>query len=139
MATTLLCRALQHRGTPKLVTIALAERAKQFHEKGSPSKSIFTPGLPLTTSLTVRFLVRRPSTSVRLIKARLTPAKLLTTEKYPYFDPHLSTWSQDLRYGFCGDIDVAIIEVTEMNPSGEVILGAGIGMSPTIAKLAKRS
>ncbi len=70
-------------GTPKLVTIALAERAKQFHEKGSPSKSIFTPGLPLTTSLTVRFLVRRPSTSVRLIKARLTPAKLLTTEKYP--------------------------------------------------------
>lgn len=55
-----------------------------------------------------------------------------------YYDPHLSHVTQDMRYGFIGDLDVAIIEVTEMNPSGEVILGAGLGQSPTIAKMAKK-
>lgn len=46
--------------------------------------------------------------------------------------------SQDLRYGFYGDLDVAIIEVTEMSPNGEFILGAGLGMAPTIARMAKK-
>jgi acyl-CoA hydrolase len=64
--------------------------------------------------------------------------KLVNAGKAKYFDSHLSAVSQDLRYGFYGDIDVAIIEVTEISPNGEVILGAGLGMTPTIAALAKK-
>ncbi len=64
--------------------------------------------------------------------------KLANANGMHYFDTHLSHVSQDLRYGFYGDIDVAVIEVTEMSPNGEVILGAGLGMTPTIAKLAKK-
>ena len=45
---------------------------------------------------------------------------------------------RDIRYGFYGDIDVAIIEVTEMSPNGDVILGAGLGMTPTLAQVAKK-
>ena len=55
-----------------------------------------------------------------------------------YYDPHLSHATQDMRYGFVGDLDIAVIEVTEMNPEGEVVLGAGLGMTPTIAKMAKK-
>lgn len=64
--------------------------------------------------------------------------KSLNSAEMNYFDLHLSHLSQDLRYGFYGDIDVAIIEATEMSPNGEVILGAGLGMTPTIAQLAKK-
>ena len=125
-------------GTPKLVTIALAERAKQFHEKGEPFK------INLYTGASTNDFVDGALSRAKAIDKRSpyqgTPdaRKAVNNGEISYFDPHLSTWSQDLRYGFCGDIDVAIIEVTEMNPSGEVILGAGIGMSPTIAKLAKK-
>ena len=54
--------------------------------------------------------------------------KLVNSQKMSYFDAHLSHVSQDLRYGFYGDIDVAVIEATEMSPNGDIILGAGMGM-----------
>lgn len=125
-------------GTPKIVTRALAERAKQFHEKGEPFK------INLYTGASTNDYVDGELTRAKAIAKRTpyqgTPdsRKAVNCGEIDYFDPHLSHLSQDLRYGFYGDIDVAIIEVTEMNPSGEVILGAGIGMTPTIAKMAKK-
>ncbi|MCH5236310.1 MAG: succinate CoA transferase [Muribaculaceae bacterium] len=125
-------------GTPKIVTIALAERAKKFHEKGEPFK------VNLYTGASTNDYVDGALTRAQAINTRApyqgTPdtRKSVNNGEMNYYDPHLSHMSQDLRYGFLGDIDVAIIEVTEMNPSGEVILGAGIGMTPTIAMMAKK-
>ena len=125
-------------GTPKIVTVALAERAKEIHEKGEPFK------VNLYTGASTNDYVDGALSRVQAIGKRSpyqgTPdtRKSVNNGEMNYYDPHLSHVSQDLRYGFNGDIDVAIIEVTEMNPSGEVILGAGIGMTPTIAKMAKK-
>ena len=125
-------------GTPKIVTIALAERAKEFHEKGEPFK------VNLYTGASTNDYVDGALTRAKAIGMRApyqgTPdtRKSVNNGEINYYDPHLSHMSQDMRYGFTGDVDVAIIEVTEMNPSGEVILGAGIGMTPTIAKMAKK-
>ena len=125
-------------GTPKIVTIALAERAKQFHEKGEPFKINLYTGAS-TNDYVDGSLSRAKAIGMRApYQATPDARKGVNNGEINYYDPHLSHMSQDLRYGFCGDIDVAIIEVTEMNPSGEVILGAGIGMSPTIAKMAKK-
>ena len=55
-----------------------------------------------------------------------------------YFDRHLSEMAQEVRYGFYGKIDYAIIEAAHITPDGEVILGTGIGNVPTYAHLADK-
>lgn len=125
-------------GTPKLVTVALAEKAKQCHEEGKPFK------INLYTGASTNDYVDGALSRANAIKQRMPyqgapDARRAANEgEMNYYDPHLSHVTQDMRYGFIGDLDVAIIEVTEMNPSGEVILGAGLGQSPTIAKMAKK-
>lgn len=125
-------------GTPKLVTVAIAERAKRLREQGEPFK------INLYTGASTNEFVDGALTKAEAIAKRapyqgtLCTRESLNRGEIDFYDPHLSHMSQDMRYGFMRDIDVAIVEVTEMNPSGEVILGAGLGMTPTIVKLAKK-
>ncbi|MDE5868922.1 MAG: acetyl-CoA hydrolase, partial [Muribaculaceae bacterium] len=125
-------------GTPKVVTGALAERAKALHEKGEPFKiNVFTGAS--TNDHVDGELSRADAINMRTpYQSHKDTRNLLNKGGMSYFDLHLSHLSQDLRYGFYGDIDVAIIEVTEMSPNGELILGAGLGMTPTIAQMAKK-
>lgn len=125
-------------GTPKVVTVALAERAKKLHEKGIPFKINVFSGASTNDHVDGE-LARANAVGIRTpYQSHGDMRKSLNSAEMNYFDLHLSHLSQDLRYGFYGDIDVAIIEATEMSPNGEVILGAGLGMSPTIAQLAKK-
>jgi len=125
-------------GTPKVVTVALAERAKQLHEKGEPFKiNLFTGAS--TNDHVDGELARAKAIHLRTpYQGHKDARNGVNAGEISYFDAHLSHISQDLRYGFYGDIDIAIIEATEMSPNGEVILGAGMGMSPTLAMLAKK-
>jgi succinate CoA transferase len=57
-----------------------------------------------------------------------------------YDDLHLSHMAQELRYGFMGQVDWAILEVCEIEECGDtckVYLTAAGGISPTAARLAK--
>ena len=59
----------------------------------------------------------------------------------PYNDLHLSHMAQELRYGFYGDVDWAILEVCDIEEVGNdyhVYLTAAGGISPTGARLAKK-
>lgn len=125
-------------GTPKVVTVALAKRARELHEKGEPFKiNLFTGAS--TNDHVDGELSRANAINIRTpYQSQADCRNLCNNQGMHYFDTHLSHVSQDLRYGFYGDIDVAIIEVTEMSPSGELILGAGMGMTPTIAMMAKK-
>lgn len=125
-------------GTPKVVTVALAERAKKLHEEGKPFKiNVFTGAS--TNDHVDGELARANAVGIRTpYQSHGDMRKSINAAEMNYFDQHLSHLSQDLRYGFYGDIDVAIIEATEMSPNGEVILGAGLGMTPTIAQMAKK-
>ncbi len=125
-------------GTPKVVTVALAKRAKELHEKGEPFKiNLFTGAS--TNDHVDGELARANAIGIRTpYQGHKDSRNLINAGGINYFDAHLSHLSQDLRYGFYGDIDVAIIEVTEMSPNGEVVLGAGLGMTPTIAMMAKK-
>ncbi len=125
-------------GTPKVVTVALAQRAKELHEKGVPFKiNLFTGAS--TNDHVDGELARANAVNFRIpYQGHPDSRRAINAGEIHYVDAHLSHLSQDLRYGFYGPIDVAIIEVTEMSPNGELILGAGLGMTPTIAKLAKK-
>ena len=45
---------------------------------------------------------------------------------------HLSQIGQDVRYGFLGDIDVAIVEASDITEEGDIVLSTSVGISPTL-------
>lgn len=125
-------------GTPKVVTVALAERARALHEKGEEFKINLYTGASTNDHVDGE-LSRAEAIGTRVpYQSHKDCRAAINNGRIDYFDSHLSHMSQDLRYGFYGPIDVAIIEATEMSPNGDVILGAGIGMTPTVAMMAKK-
>lgn len=125
-------------GSPKVVTQALAERAEKEHEQGRPFKvNIFTGA---STNNWADGALARANAINRRTPYQNTPdlRKRINSHDAHYFDLHLSELAQKFRYGTYGDLDVAIIEVTEVMDNGEVVLGTGVGNVPTYAKLAKK-
>ena len=64
--------------------------------------------------------------------------KRINSHDTHYFDQHLSELAQQFRYGFYGDLDIAIIEVSEIHDDGTCVVGMGVGNVPTYAKFAKK-
>jgi len=125
-----------HAGCPKAVPMALAKRAEAEHAKGNPLQiGVFTGA---STGDSIDGALSR----AKAIKFR-TPyqtnndmRKAINNDEFPYYDLHLSTMAQELRYGFHGTVDVAVIEACEVTENGEIVPTCGVGISPTIASLA---
>lgn len=125
-------------GTPKAVPAALAQRAITEHEKGNEFKvGLITGGSTgdqidgaLARAQAVKF--RTPFQSHKDMRNAINNGEV------QYFDMHLSHVAQDLRYGFLGKMDVAIIEVADITENGELIITTSVGITPTIAKSAEK-
>lgn len=125
-------------GTPKVVTEALAEKAIKEHEAGRPFKINIFSGAS-TNDHVDGALARANAINMRTpYQSNADLRKRLNVHDAHYFDLHLSELAQKLRYGTFGDIDVAIIEAAEISDNGEILLGTGMGVTPTIAMLAKK-
>lgn len=126
-----------HAGCPKVVPLEIAKRAEEEHTKGNDFKiGIFTGASTgdnidgaLARTNAIKF--RTPYQTNRDIR------KAINEEDIDYFDLHLSTLAQDIRYGFYGNIDIAIIEASDITDDGKIIPTSGVGISPTIASMAK--
>lgn len=125
-------------GTPKAITEAVAHKAAREHEAGREFKiNLFTGASTNRHVDTIladnnAINMRAPYQNLPALRARIN------THDVHYFDRHLSEMAQEVRYGFYGPIDYAIIEAADVTPDGEVILGCGVGNIPTYAKLAKK-
>lgn len=125
-------------GSPKSVPTAIGERAKAEHAKGNPFKIGMFTGASTGDSLdgalarANAIAFRTPYQSNSDLKA------LLNAGDTNYFDMHLSQIAQELRYGFLGKVDIAIIEACDVTEQGEIIPTTGVGISPTVARLADR-
>lgn len=62
----------------------------------------------------------------------------LNKEEIRYIDMHLSVVAQNIRYGFFGDLDVAIVEVCQINEDGSLVPTTSVGNSPTFVSQAKK-
>ena len=126
-------------GCPKEVPSALAKRAEKFHAEGKEFKIGMYTGAS-TGDSTDGALARANAVSFR------TPyqsnkdmrTSLNTPGATEYFDMHLSQLAQELRYGFLPKPTFAILEACDLTEDGEIVLTSGVGISPTIAKLADR-
>lgn len=126
-----------HAGCPKVVSVELAKLAQTEHDKGNPFKIGILTGA--STSDNIDGVLSRANA----IKFR-TPYQTnndirnsINKGEIAYFDLHLSSLAQDLRYGFYGNIDVAIIEALDVTDDGKIVPTCGVGITPTIAQMAK--
>lgn len=125
-------------GSPKAVPTEIAERAKSEQLKGNPFKIGMFTGASTGDSLdgalarANAIAFRTPYQSNNDLKASLNSGD---TE---YFDMHLSHLAQEMRYGFLGKVDIAIIEACDISENGEVVPTTGVGISPTIVKMASK-
>jgi succinate CoA transferase len=125
-------------GSPKVVTRALAERAKAAHQRGEPFKvRLFTgastgPSCDGVLAEADAVSWRAPYQSDPILRGKINSGEI------PFLDMHLSHFPQYVEYGFLGEIDVAIIEATSVTPEGHVYLSTAGGCAPTWMKLAKK-
>ncbi len=125
-------------GCPKAVPEAIARRAEVEHIYGRPFKiGMFTgastgPRLDGALAAANAIKFRTPYQSNKDLRAAINKGDV------PYFDKHLSTLAQELRYGFLGKVDVAIIEAADVTEDGEIVPTIGVGISPTICRLADK-
>jgi acetyl-CoA hydrolase len=64
--------------------------------------------------------------------------KRILARTMDFSDIHLSQFSRNLMYGFYGDIDFAVVEVSRILPSGGVILTSSVGISGEALTKAKK-
>lgn len=125
-------------GTPKVVTKALAQRAIDEHEAGREFKIGILTGASTGDSLDGT-LARADAISFRApYQSNGDLRNNLNTGKTNYCDMHLSNIAQEIRYGFLGKVNVAIIEVADVSPDGQLLLTAAVGITPTIATVADK-
>ena len=125
-------------GTAKAVTAELAKIAEAEHAKGNPFQvGIFTGASTgescdgvMSRAKAIRY--RAPYTTNSDFR------KAVNNGEIAYNDIHLSQMAQEVRYGFMGKVDVAILEACEITPDGKVYLTAAGGIAPTIARLADK-
>ncbi|MCF0189712.1 MAG: succinate CoA transferase [Marinilabiliaceae bacterium] len=125
-------------GTAKAVPAALAKRAEMLHANGESFQvGLITGGSTgdqidgaLSRAKAVKF--RTPFQSHKDMRNAINAGEV------HYFDMHLSHVAQDLRYGFLGNIDVALIEAADITDDGEIVLTTSVGITPTIAKSANK-
>ena len=127
-------------GTAKAVTKELAKIATAEHEAGREFKvSLFTgasTGQSTDGDLALADAIkyRAPYTTNGDFR------KYVNQGKVAYNDLHLSHMAQELRYGFMGDVDWAVLEVCDIEEGADTCkayLTAAGGISPTVARLAK--
>lgn len=121
-------------GYPKAVPIALAKRVK--NDNCQLKVNLLTGAsvgeeLDGTLSEAEIILRRYPYQTNRLLRDNINSGKTF------YADIHLSHFVQQIRYGFFGEIDLAIIEAVAINEEGNIIPSTSVGISPTIVDKAK--
>ena len=125
-------------GSPKAVSEALAKKAIEKHEKGIPFQVGVFSGASTSDHLDGA-LARAKAIKFRTpYQSNKDLRNALNKGEAQYFDYHLSQLAQDIRYGFLGDIDIAVIEACDITEDGEITLTSGVGNTPTYARLAKR-
>ncbi len=128
-------------GTAKAVTKELAVRALAEHEAGREFKvGIFTGASTgqstdgdLANAQAIKY--RAPYTTNTDFRKHVNAGEIA------YNDIHLSQMAQELRYGFMGEVDWAILEVCDIDEGEDLCkayLTAAGGICPTIARMAKK-
>lgn len=128
------CSGFTPSGYPKVVPTALAKRA----EAEGPIPITLWTGASVGPELEEE-LYRTHCTQRRFpYQTGEGIRKAINEGEVQFADLHLSHNAQNLRYGFYGDVDVAIIEALAITEEGHIIPTTSVGNSPVFVELAKK-
>ncbi len=125
-------------GYPKVVPGALAARMREATERGDSFRvKVFTgastaPELDAVLAEADGIELRLPYQSDPVTRAKINAGAM------EYLDIHLSHVAQQQWMGFYGDLDVAVIEVAGITPSGRLIPSSSVGNNKTWIDRADR-
>jgi len=125
-------------GAAKAIPTALAKRAKAEHEAGRPLQIGVVTGASTGQSLDGELALaeaiswRTPYQSNKHLRAAINAGKTR------FFDMHLSTLPQQVRYGFLGKFQWAVVEACDVTEDGEIVPTTSVGASPTFCRVADK-
>lgn len=125
-------------GTPKAIPQALARRAETEHLAGRPFQIGVVTGASTGASLdgalskADAILFRTPYQSDPGLRNRINAGDTR------FYDMHLSMVPQNIRYGFLGNFKWAVIEACDVTPDGRITLTTGVGIAPTLCRVADK-
>lgn len=131
---TVACSGFTSCGYPKVVPLALAERIRG----GDPLRVTLITGASVGEELdeelaSVGGIARRyPYQTGDVISQAINDGGVM------YHDIHLSRVAEQVRCGFLGHIDIAVIEATAIMEDGGIIPTTSVGASPTFVSEADR-
>jgi succinyl-CoA:acetate CoA-transferase len=121
-------------GYPKAVPLAVAERIKKGEEMRFSLLTGASVGVELDEAWAeVNAIAKRfPYQTGKSINKRINAGDTM------FFDIHLSQMAQQLRYGFLGKMDVAIVEAVCILENGGIVPSTSVGNSPTFLQQAEK-
>lgn len=123
-------------GSVKEVTRALAEKARQEEAAGREFRIRLISGAStddgVDGALANHISFRVPYQTNRSLRQQINEGRV------EFLDMHLSSFLDQLKRGIFGEIDYAILEAADVKPDGSILLTTGVGIAPTITRLAKK-
>jgi len=125
-------------GYPKVVPLELAQRITEAKARGERFQvGVFTgastgPELDGVLAATGGMKLRLPYQSDPEVRRRINSGEI------EYLDIHLSEVAQLVDYGFLGELDVAVVEVTAILEDGRLIPSSSVGNNQTWLNRAER-
>ena len=125
-------------GYPKAVPGAVAAKAEAAHAKGEAFKIRMITGAS-TADECDGVLARANAIEFRSpFQSDPTLRNQINAGDTAYMDVHLSHIEQQVRAGFFGEMDVAVIEVAGITEDGKLIPSLGVGTNVTWLQKAKK-
>ncbi|MDX6766369.1 MAG: acetyl-CoA hydrolase/transferase family protein [Candidatus Methylacidiphilales bacterium] len=125
-------------GAAKAIPKALAIRAKNEHAAGRPLQIGVVTGASTGDSLDGE-LARAEAIAWRTpYQSNKHLREAINSGKTRFFDMHLSTLPQNVRYGFLGKFQWAIIEACDVTEDGRIYPTTSVGASPTFCRVADK-
>ncbi|WP_340540271.1 acetyl-CoA hydrolase/transferase family protein [Nocardioides sp. GXZ039] len=125
-------------GYPKALPQALHDRMVAAHERGEQFRIGLWSGAS-TAPDADGVLAEAHGVSTRLpYNSDPTMRALINSGEVDYIDAHLSHSAQYMWFGFYGNLDVAIVEVTAVLPDGLLVPSSSVGNNKTWLEQADR-
>lgn len=128
-------------GSPKVITPALAAKARKEHEAGREFKVSVVTGASIGASCDGELAAAEAVDRRLPFSVNKDMRRAYNSGQVRYTDLNLSDNASHLRQGLTGSIDYGIIEacdVQEVRGKLRIYLTAGIGIAPTICRLAQK-
>ncbi|HEY9254784.1 MAG TPA: acetyl-CoA hydrolase/transferase family protein [Stenotrophomonas sp.] len=125
-------------GYPKAVPIALAQRIEAAHQAGEAFQIKLMTGASTAPELDGA-LAKADGIALRMpFQTDPDARNRINAGTLDYIDIHLSHVAQHVWFGFYGEIDTAVVEVTAIREDGSLVPSTSVGNNKTWLDLAKK-